>query len=64
MNRTTHEMRAIKPYAQYGEKKLRFNWNSPLVISPNEKGTIYLGAQYRCIVPATMASHGTAFRRI
>jgi photosystem II stability/assembly factor-like uncharacterized protein len=46
VNRTTHEMRAIKPYAQYGEKKLRFNWNSPLVISPNEKGTIYLGAQY------------------
>ncbi len=46
INRHTHEIRAIKPYAQYGEKKLRFNWNTPIQVSPNEKGTIYIGAQY------------------
>jgi len=46
VNRFTHETRAIKPYAQYGEKKLRFNWNTPIQMSPNEKGTIYIGAQY------------------
>jgi len=46
LNRYTHETRSIKPYARYGEKKLRFNWNTPLQISPNEKGTIYVGAQY------------------
>ncbi|MGA2133519.1 MAG: sialidase [Bryobacteraceae bacterium] len=46
VNRYTHENRAIKPYAQYGEKKLRFNWNAPFVVSPNEKGTLYLGAQF------------------
>lgn len=46
VNRVTHETRAIKPYAAYGEKKLRFNWNTPIQMSPNEKGTIYLGAQY------------------
>ncbi len=46
VNRYTHETRAIKPYAQYGEKKLRFNWNTPIQVSPNEKGTIYIGAQY------------------
>lgn len=46
INRYTHEIRAIKPYAQYGEKKLRFNWNTPIQMSPNEKGTIYIGAQY------------------
>jgi photosystem II stability/assembly factor-like uncharacterized protein len=46
VNRFTHEIRSIKPYAQYGEKKLRFNWNTPIHMSPNEKGTIYLGAQY------------------
>ena len=45
-NRVTHESRSIKPYARYGEKKLRFNWNAPLVLSPNEKGTIYIGAQF------------------
>jgi len=46
VNRFTHEIRSIKPYAQYGEKKLRFNWNAPIHMSPNEKGTIYIGAQY------------------
>jgi len=46
VNRFTHEARNIKPYAQYGEKKLRFNWNTPIQMSPNEKGTIYIGAQF------------------
>ena len=46
VNRHTHETRSIKPYPQYGEKKLRFNWNTPVQISPNQKGTIYIGAQY------------------
>jgi photosystem II stability/assembly factor-like uncharacterized protein len=46
VNRHTLETRSIKPYAAYGEKKLRFNWNTPVQMSPNEKGTIYLGSQY------------------
>ena len=46
VNRHTHEIRAIKPLPHYGEKKLRFNWNTPIQMSPNEKGTIYIGAQF------------------
>jgi photosystem II stability/assembly factor-like uncharacterized protein len=46
VNRITHEGRSIKPYALYGEKKLRFNWNTPIQMSPNEKGAIYLGSQF------------------
>ncbi len=46
VNRHTHETRAIKPLPNYNEKKLRFNWNTPIHMSPNEKGTIYIGAQY------------------
>jgi len=46
VNRNTHEMRGIKPLPNYGEKKLRFNWNTPIHMSPNEKGTIYIGAQF------------------
>jgi photosystem II stability/assembly factor-like uncharacterized protein len=46
VNRTTHEGRSIKPLPNYGEKKLRFNWNTPIHMSPNEKGTIYIGAQF------------------
>ncbi|MBV9498679.1 MAG: glycosyl hydrolase [Acidobacteriaceae bacterium] len=46
VNRFTHESRAIKPQPKYGEGKLRFNWNTPIHMSPNEKGTIYIGAQF------------------
>jgi photosystem II stability/assembly factor-like uncharacterized protein len=60
VNRVTHETRAIKPYAQYGEKKLRFNWNTPIQMSPNEKGTIYLGAQYLY----RSRDHGQSWERI
>jgi photosystem II stability/assembly factor-like uncharacterized protein len=45
-NRKTLEVRFLKPFANYGEGKLRFNWNTPIALSPNEKGTLYLGAQY------------------
>src|SRR5207244_1675751 len=46
VNRYTHENRPIQPLPEYGEKKLRFNWNTPIHMSPNEKGTIYIGAEF------------------
>jgi photosystem II stability/assembly factor-like uncharacterized protein len=46
VNRATLERRLIKPQQNYGEGKLRFNWNTPIHMSPNEKGTIYIGAQF------------------
>jgi photosystem II stability/assembly factor-like uncharacterized protein len=46
VNRITLENRSIKPQPNYGEGKLRFNWNTPIHVSPNEKGTIYIGAQF------------------
>ncbi len=45
VNRKSLESRDIQPKSDTTEK-LRFNWNTPLVMSPNEKGTIYIGAQY------------------
>jgi photosystem II stability/assembly factor-like uncharacterized protein len=45
VNRYTHEARNIQPRPNYKEK-LRFNWNTPIALSPNEKGTIYIGAQF------------------
>ncbi|HET9696008.1 MAG TPA: glycosyl hydrolase [Terriglobales bacterium] len=60
VNRHTHELRPIKPYAQYGEKKLRFNWNTPIQMSPNEKGTIYLGSQFLY----RSRDHGQSWERI
>jgi photosystem II stability/assembly factor-like uncharacterized protein len=46
VNRITLEGRPIKPQPNYGEGKLRFNWNTPIHLSANEKGTIYIGAQF------------------
>jgi len=46
VNRTTLVKRPIKPEPNYGEGKLRFNWNTPIAMSPNEEGTIYIGAQF------------------
>jgi photosystem II stability/assembly factor-like uncharacterized protein len=45
VNRKTHDARDIKPQANYNEK-LRWNWNTPIALSPNEKGTVYMGAQF------------------
>lgn len=45
VNRHTLQQRDIMPTAQYKEK-LRFNWNTPIALSPNEKGTLYIGSQF------------------
>ena len=45
INRKTLQGRAIQPAAGYQEK-LRFNWNTPIHLSPNERGTLYVGAQF------------------
>ncbi len=44
INRKTHEVRGIQPLPKYGEGKLRYNWNTPIHVSP--KGTIYIGSQF------------------
>ncbi len=46
VNRRTHETRSIKPLPRYQEGKLRFNWNTPIHVSPTRNGTIYIGAQF------------------
>src|SRR5437763_3964227 len=45
VNRYTHGQRDIQPKPNYKEK-LRWNWNTPMALSPNEKGTLYIGAQF------------------
>jgi len=60
VNRHTLETRGIKPFPNYKEGKLRFNWNTPIHMSPNEKGTIYLGAQFLF----RSRDHGQSWERI
>jgi len=60
INRHTLDGRSIKPFPQYNEKKLHFNWNTPIHLSPNEKGTIYIGAQFLF----RSRDHGQSWERI
>jgi photosystem II stability/assembly factor-like uncharacterized protein len=45
INRKTLQGRQIQPKPNYKEK-LRWNWNTPIALSPTEKGTIYIGSQF------------------
>ena len=51
--------RDIQPKAGYREK-LRYNWNTPLVGSPTDKRTIYIGAQFLF----RSQDHGDSWQRI
>ena len=46
VNLKTLEDRGIQPQQNYGEGKLRFNWNTPIHLSPSGDGTVYIGAQF------------------
>ena len=59
INRKTLQSKDIQPKGGYKEK-LRFNWNTPLALSPNEKGTLYMGSQYLF----RTRDHGTTWERI
>jgi photosystem II stability/assembly factor-like uncharacterized protein len=60
VNRRTHESRGIKPLPQYKEGKLRYNWNTPIHVSPTQKGTVYIGAQFLF----RSRDHGQTWERI
>jgi photosystem II stability/assembly factor-like uncharacterized protein len=60
INRKTHESRNIKPLPLYKEGKLRYNWNTPIHLSPTGDGTIYIGAQFLF----RSRDHGQTWERI
>lgn len=59
INRHTLQQRLIQPTAGYKEK-LRYNWNTPIALSPNEKGMIYIGSQFLF----RSRDHGVSWDRI
>ena len=40
------EVKSIKPFPEAGQADLRFNWNAPIHMSPNDPKTIYYGSQF------------------
>ena len=64
VNRLTHESRDIQPRLNAADlkafKKLRFNWNTPIALSPSDKNTVYIGSQFLY----RTRDHGQSWSRI
>lgn len=64
VNVRTHETRDIQPKLGAGDleryNKLRFNWNTPIALSPNDRATVYIGAQFLF----RSRDHGQTWQRI
>ena len=56
----TGEQKTIKPLPDFGGKPYRWNWSSPMLISPYDHNTIYFGANY--LFKSTM--RGDAWTRL
>jgi photosystem II stability/assembly factor-like uncharacterized protein len=46
VHKQTLETKQIEPFARPGEAKYRFNWNTPIHLSPTRPGVMYVGAQF------------------
>ena len=44
IDRLTNERKSIRPVAAKGEPPLRWNWNTPIVLSAHNPDTLYVGA--------------------
>ena len=64
VNIHTHETRDIQPRLGTEDlkryKKLRFNWNTPIALSPHDPATLYIGAQFLF----RSRDHGQSWERI
>ena len=63
VRKSTGESKEIKPFRTTGEPDYRFNWNTPIHMSPSKAGTMYVGAQFP-LPRAIVARSGSASRRI
>ena len=59
VNRHTLEQRNIQPTANFQEK-LRWNWNTPIALSPTNQNTLYIGSQFLFL----SRDHGQSWARI
>ncbi len=58
INRKTHEIQGLQPLPNYKEGKLRFNWNTPIMVGPS--GAVYIGSQFLF----RTKDHGQTWQRI
>ncbi|HET6372970.1 MAG TPA: glycosyl hydrolase, partial [Candidatus Polarisedimenticolia bacterium] len=46
VTQSTGETKEVKPLPREGEPEYRFNWNTPIHLSPTRVGTLYYGSQF------------------
>ncbi|HTM58033.1 MAG TPA: hypothetical protein VL123_06430 [Candidatus Udaeobacter sp.] len=46
VNQSTLETKEIKPFRKSDEPEYRWNWNTPIHLSPTKPGTMYMGSQF------------------
>jgi len=46
VRKSTGEAKDIQPLPTKDDPKYRFNWNTPIALSPNRPDTVYVGAQF------------------
>jgi hypothetical protein len=46
MRKSTGESKDIQPRPGTDDPKFRFNWNTPVLVSPNRDDTVYIGGQF------------------
>ncbi|MCH7945825.1 MAG: hypothetical protein IIC73_07410, partial [Armatimonadetes bacterium] len=46
LNQETGARQSVRPRVAQGEPRLRFNWSTPIHISPHNSRTLYVGSQY------------------
>ena len=44
--KSTGEAKEIRPLPSANDPEFRFNWNAPISMSPTQRGTFYIGAQF------------------
>ena len=59
INRHTLQQRNVQPMGNFKEK-LRWNWNTPIALSPTDPQRLYIGAQFLFL----STDHGQSWKRI
>ncbi len=42
----TGEQKSIQPQPKFGAQNLRWNWSAPILVSPHDHNTVYMGANF------------------
>jgi photosystem II stability/assembly factor-like uncharacterized protein len=58
VDRVTNERKAIRPEAPEGDKPYRWNWDTPLILSPHDPATVFVAANH--VLRSTDRGHSWA----